>query len=250
MVQINDYVRITGGTAAVGDIGLVVKLTAVMAALRLHETGVSVRKKKTFLTVIEAPIALATASVTSLADPTSVMEGVTEAEHHPSPMVANPNGYTDILIDVPDLIDANRHSLVESAFAAIEDVTGAGSIQIGNLSKGLVLRNMGQIKFRMTSADHATSIVSRFATSLLVLGDDFQQCTVSFAEPGEKGPTRVKKTSNHQVFHDVSNSNNNAKHRSNSSRINSKALPSGRSLADRLASQEAQEPARQRRRHW
>lgn len=248
MIQINDYVRITGGTAAVGDIGLVVKLTAVMAALRLHETGVSVRKKQTFLTVVEAPVAPATATVTGLGSPTSVMGDVAETEHEP--MIANPNGYTDILIDVPNLTDANRHSLVESAFAAIEAVTGAGSIQVGNLSKGLVFRNMGQIKFRMTSADSATLIVSRFATSLFVLGDDLQQCTISFAEAGEKGPARVQKSRNKNVFNDVSNSSNSTNHRGNSSHINRKALPSGRSLADRLASQEGGGRPRQRRRRW
>ena len=222
MVRVDDWVRIDGGTAAVGEIGNVTKVTKVMAAVRLHLTGVSVNKKQKFLTGVSPPAAPAVA----------VFTNADEDEENCPPVDAD---LIDILVNVPDLTDENRARLLNAVVETIEAVSGRGTVQ----GKGLTLRGMGQFKFRMSSPEKAALVVRHYTGNALTL--EGQNCSVSFAEAGQEAPSNFKNGGNQN--HRSTNSGESAP------AMNVAALPAGRTLADRFR-KGTEEQNRKRRRRW
>ena len=210
VVKAGDHVKIVGGSTHIEKTGVVSKKTKVMASLVLDESGISVSKKHKFLEKIDTPVTLKNTD-----------EDKDASAKSPTTPVQAPTN--DILVTVPLIDDANMRPLLKVAKLAVEDVVGKGAVQ-GN---GLMLRGMGQIKFKLTNTDKASEVVSHFKTNAMVL--DGQTCMVSFAEPAAKHTGKRR----HPLC-DCNHRDHGAENGASRPAINKAALPSGPSLHDRL----------------
>jgi len=210
VVEAGEHVKIVGGSTHLDKAGVVSKKTKVMASLVLDESGISVSKKHKFLEKIDTPVPVKKSD-----------EDKDVSAKSPSTPIQAPTN--DILVTVPLIDDANMRPLLKYAKLAVEDVVGKGAVQ-GN---GLMLRGMGQIKFKLTNTDKASDVVSHFKTNVMVL--DGQTCMVSFAEPAAKHTGKRR----HPLC-DCNHRDHGAENGASRSAINQAALPAGRSLHDRL----------------
>ena len=217
VIKVDDHAKICGGSTHLGKIGLVLKKTKVMASLLLDETGMTVSKKHKFLEKISTP--------PKGTKTKNVLSNQNATENVMSPPTAVTN---DILITVPFINNENMNSLLQSATEAIETISGQGTLN----GKGLVLRGMGQIKFKFKSTDKALVIISYFQESPLKL--EGQTCTVSFAEPAVKLSGKKRRPLGNRNHYNYSHSFTRDDEGQTSQSVNKAAYPAGRSLFDRL----------------
>jgi hypothetical protein len=169
-IEVDAWVKIIGGSKAVGETGKVIAVTKVMASIILSQTQEVVRKKKSFLRVISNPNATTSAaSAVAMAlaaeehDPSSVHgdhplpESIQENQDPDKNVNKNskaivPNTCKQIVITVGTtfLNDDNMNQVLQEAEQALKALCGPGSVEHSS-----VLRGMGQFLFAMTTAGHA-----------------------------------------------------------------------------------------------
>lgn len=162
-IQVDAWVKIIGGSKAVGETGRVIAVQKVMASILFSQTQEVARKKKSFLRVIPnrtSAVAMALAPVEH--DPASVQdnhlfpESISENQDHNHNVNDNgivPSTCKQIVVTVGTtfLNDGNKKQVQEEVKLALKVLCGPDAVD----GDGSFLCGMGQFLFAMTSAGHA-----------------------------------------------------------------------------------------------
>ncbi|CAB9514849.1 expressed unknown protein [Seminavis robusta] len=198
-ITVGDWVKCTGGTAALGEIGKVVKVTPKRVLLLL-ESKETKRKEKKYVKKVPAPpqdVDKENQPVTppAVPDANDMPSSLDKANANDKPPAADSpnekpqslgNDNDTVIISIPDVQDAetkqwksaitqdNKKTFMKVAF---EELQKFGPIQ----GRCMVFRGFRQIIFKMSSSQVAAKIIAHYSNhgTLQVEG---HECHIGYAE--------------------------------------------------------------------